>query len=97
MGGGKRAAGDAMAMPAAHKATTLAAAWANTGWHALSVPPSELRIDLTLACGQSFRWKPTGPSEWYAARRAGAPGVRDMSATVLTLLRKPAAARWAQQ
>ena len=25
---------------------------------------SELRIDLTLFCGQSFRWQETGPSEW---------------------------------
>jgi hypothetical protein len=34
------------------------------GWQALGVGPAELRIDLTLACGQSFRWAPTGASEW---------------------------------
>jgi len=25
---------------------------------------NELRLDLTLCCGQSFRWQETGPSEW---------------------------------
>ena len=33
-------------------------------WRPLNVPPDELRIDLTLACGQSFRWRSTGPNEW---------------------------------
>ena len=25
---------------------------------------SELRFDLTLCCGRSFRWQETGPSKW---------------------------------
>ena len=35
-----------------------------TIWKSLGVAPSELRIDLTLNCGQSFRWKATGDLEW---------------------------------
>ena len=35
-----------------------------TAWRALKVAPEELRIDVTLACGQSFRWRKTGPAEW---------------------------------
>ncbi|KJE97506.1 DNA N-glycosylase [Capsaspora owczarzaki ATCC 30864] len=33
-------------------------------WRSLAAPPAELRIDVTLACGQSFRWKKTGDNEW---------------------------------
>ena len=36
-------------------------------WRALKVAPEELRIDVTLACGQSFRWRKTGPAEWCVA------------------------------
>ena len=30
----------------------------------LACSSSELRLALTLCCGQSFRWQETGPSEW---------------------------------
>ena len=30
----------------------------------LTCPCSELRLSLTLCCGQSFRWQETGPGEW---------------------------------
>lgn len=33
-------------------------------WVALGVEPQELRIDVTLVCGQSFRWRATGINEW---------------------------------
>ena len=31
---------------------------------ALACHCKELRLDLTLCCGQSFRWQETGPGEW---------------------------------
>ncbi|KAJ3016613.1 8-oxoguanine glycosylase ogg1 [Thoreauomyces humboldtii] len=33
-------------------------------WHSLRVTPAELRLDTTLNCGQSFRWRATGESQW---------------------------------
>ncbi|NSW77586.1 MAG: hypothetical protein HPY54_00945 [Chthonomonadetes bacterium] len=33
-------------------------------WRSLHVPPEELRCDVTLVCGQSFRWKPLGANTW---------------------------------
>ncbi|XP_063076616.1 N-glycosylase/DNA lyase isoform X1 [Engraulis encrasicolus] len=33
-------------------------------WRALSCPRSELRLDLTLGCGQTFRWRETGDAHW---------------------------------
>nr|XP_061802669.1 N-glycosylase/DNA lyase-like [Nerophis lumbriciformis] len=36
---------------------------ANT-WRALACHKSELRLDLTLACGQSFRWRETADGHW---------------------------------
>ncbi|GIV17203.1 MAG: 8-oxoguanine DNA glycosylase [Armatimonadota bacterium] len=33
-------------------------------WRSLDVPPEELRCDVTLVCGQSFRWKPVAANEW---------------------------------
>lgn len=33
-------------------------------WRALGVPPEELRCDVTLTCGQSFRWKAVDPDVW---------------------------------
>ncbi|XP_071545748.1 N-glycosylase/DNA lyase [Panulirus ornatus] len=30
----------------------------------LSCPKSELRLDITLQCGQSFRWREVGPGLW---------------------------------
>ncbi|KAJ2786503.1 8-oxoguanine glycosylase ogg1 [Coemansia interrupta] len=36
-------------------------------WIDLAVPPAELRLDPTLTCGQAFRWKLTGASEYTCA------------------------------
>lgn len=33
-------------------------------WRSLGVPPEELRCDVTLFCGQTFRWHPVGTNEW---------------------------------
>ncbi|XP_010740384.3 N-glycosylase/DNA lyase [Larimichthys crocea] len=33
-------------------------------WRSLSCAKSELRLDLTLACGQSFRWRETAEGHW---------------------------------
>lgn len=33
-------------------------------WRALEIPPAELRCDVTLVCGQSFRWKPVAENTW---------------------------------
>lgn len=33
-------------------------------WCSLQVPPEELRCDVTLACGQSFRWRQIAPDRW---------------------------------
>ncbi|KAJ8016147.1 hypothetical protein DPEC_G00004170 [Dallia pectoralis] len=34
------------------------------GWRSLACSRSELRLDLTLCCGQSFRWRETGDHHW---------------------------------
>ncbi|XP_063755787.1 N-glycosylase/DNA lyase [Eleginops maclovinus] len=33
-------------------------------WRSLTCAKSELRLDLTLACGQSFRWRETAEGHW---------------------------------
>lgn len=33
-------------------------------WRSLKVPPEELRCDVSLVCGQSFRWKAVAENEW---------------------------------
>ncbi|XP_022045434.1 N-glycosylase/DNA lyase [Acanthochromis polyacanthus] len=33
-------------------------------WRSVACAKSELRLDLTLACGQSFRWKETAVGHW---------------------------------
>uniref|UniRef100_A0A665T5T6 N-glycosylase/DNA lyase n=2 Tax=Echeneis naucrates TaxID=173247 RepID=A0A665T5T6_ECHNA len=33
-------------------------------WRSMTCPKSELRLDLTLACGQSFRWRETAEHHW---------------------------------
>ncbi|MCJ8735220.1 hypothetical protein PDJAM_G00244420 [Pangasius djambal] len=33
-------------------------------WRCLSCSKSELRLDLTLGCGQTFRWRETGEGHW---------------------------------
>ncbi|XP_026188643.1 N-glycosylase/DNA lyase isoform X1 [Mastacembelus armatus] len=35
-----------------------------TIWRSLPCAKSELRLDLTLACGQSFRWRETAEGHW---------------------------------
>ncbi|XP_062854608.1 N-glycosylase/DNA lyase [Trichomycterus rosablanca] len=34
------------------------------GWRSLFCHKSELRLDLTLGCGQTFRWRETGEGHW---------------------------------
>jgi len=36
-------------------------------WRRLPVPLTELCIDTTLCCGQSFRWRQSAPGEWSCA------------------------------
>ncbi|CAG8591737.1 16347_t:CDS:2 [Acaulospora morrowiae] len=36
-------------------------------WCSLKAIPEELRLDTTLKCGQSFRWKLSGENEWSCA------------------------------
>ncbi|KAF0538399.1 DNA glycosylase [Gigaspora margarita] len=36
-------------------------------WRTLRIPPEELRLDTTLKCGQAFRWKVSGESQWSCA------------------------------
>uniref|UniRef100_UPI0037E9597F N-glycosylase/DNA lyase n=1 Tax=Semicossyphus pulcher TaxID=241346 RepID=UPI0037E9597F len=36
-------------------------------WRSLACAKSELRLDLTLACGQSFRWRETAEGHWTGA------------------------------
>ncbi|XP_059359019.1 N-glycosylase/DNA lyase [Carassius carassius] len=38
-------------------------------WRSLSCPRSELRLDLTLGCGQTFRWRETGDGHWTGVMR----------------------------
>ncbi|KAI9669417.1 MAG: 8-oxoguanine glycosylase ogg1 [Alyxoria varia] len=39
----------------------------HTPWHKLPIPLTELCIDTTLRCGQSFRWKKTASGSWICA------------------------------
>ncbi|RIA86578.1 DNA glycosylase [Glomus cerebriforme] len=39
----------------------------STVWRTLKVSAEELRLDTTLKCGQSFRWKVSGKNEWSCA------------------------------
>nr|XP_015203580.1 PREDICTED: N-glycosylase/DNA lyase [Lepisosteus oculatus] len=36
----------------------------SAAWRSLPCPRSELRLDLTLGCGQSFRWRETSEGHW---------------------------------
>ncbi len=36
-----------------------------TAWRPLQTPPDELRLPVTLTCGQSFRWKQEAPDVWF--------------------------------
>ncbi|XP_061687669.1 N-glycosylase/DNA lyase [Syngnathoides biaculeatus] len=38
-------------------------------WKSLACAKSELRLDLTLACGQSFRWRETADGHWTGVMR----------------------------
>ncbi|XP_051964497.1 N-glycosylase/DNA lyase [Xyrauchen texanus] len=40
-----------------------------TAWRSLSCPRSELRLDLTLGCGQTFRWRETADGHWTGVMR----------------------------
>jgi len=54
--GGRGAAAPAPTMPAADSADSTTP----TPWRRLRVPPAELRLDLCLTTGQSFRWRRVG-------------------------------------
>ena len=34
-------------------------------FHRLPVALQDLKLALVLKCGQSFRWRVSGPNEWY--------------------------------
>ncbi|XP_056102719.1 N-glycosylase/DNA lyase [Rhinichthys klamathensis goyatoka] len=38
-------------------------------WRSLTCPQSELRLDLTLGCGQTFRWRETEDGHWTGVMR----------------------------
>ncbi|KAM4563509.1 N-glycosylase/DNA lyase isoform 1-T2 [Odontesthes bonariensis] len=38
-------------------------------WRSVACSKSELRLDLTLACGQSFRWRETAEGHWTGVMR----------------------------
>ena len=49
-------------------------AWAvleSLPWRKLACPRSELRLDIVLRCGQSFRWRqsPVDPNNWQGVMR----------------------------
>ncbi|KAJ2450348.1 8-oxoguanine glycosylase ogg1 [Coemansia sp. RSA 2424] len=52
-------------------------------WQDLGVAPTELRLDPTLVCGQAFRWKATGPTEWTCAIFGHVVDLRQTSTSVL--------------
>lgn len=47
-----------------HAAVKLEPEEEDSVWRQLADKPSELRLGVTLVCGQSFRWRATGDSEW---------------------------------
>ncbi|KAI9019795.1 DNA glycosylase, partial [Hyaloraphidium curvatum] len=49
---------------ASSSASAAVPVWMPSAWSSLGVLPDELRLDTTLKCGQSFRWKETRPMEW---------------------------------
>ncbi|ROL45530.1 N-glycosylase/DNA lyase [Anabarilius grahami] len=38
-------------------------------WRSITCPRSELRLDLTLGCGQTFRWRETADGHWTGVMR----------------------------
>jgi hypothetical protein len=38
-------------------------------FHRLPIARQDLNLALVLKCGQSFRWRVSGPNEWYTPSR----------------------------
>ncbi|KAM4610893.1 N-glycosylase/DNA lyase [Polymixia lowei] len=51
-----------MSIPTMAKHAVLSAG--TKAWGSLACTRSELRLDLTLGCGQTFRWRETGDGHW---------------------------------
>ncbi|KAJ1823097.1 8-oxoguanine glycosylase ogg1 [Coemansia sp. RSA 2599] len=54
-----------------------------TRWTDLCIPPSELRLNPTLICGQAFRWKQTAPDEYTCALWNHVVDVKQTAETIL--------------
>ncbi|MCS6950862.1 MAG: hypothetical protein NZ520_10420 [bacterium] len=52
-------------------------------WRALAVPPEELRCEVTLFCGQSFRWRAVGENEWRGVVGSSVITLRQTESDVL--------------
>ncbi|KAG9295997.1 hypothetical protein G9A89_011849 [Geosiphon pyriformis] len=52
-------------------------------WRCLQTAPEELRLDTTLKCGQSFRWKLSGEDEWSCAFKGRLVTLRQTQTSVL--------------
>lgn len=52
-------------------------------WRSLGVAPEELRCDVTLVCGQSFRWKPVAENTWRGVIGSYVVAVRQTADDVL--------------
>ncbi|CAJ0865574.1 18087_t:CDS:2 [Entrophospora sp. SA101] len=53
-----------------------------TVWRSLKACPEELRLDTTLKCGQSFRWKVSGENEWSCAFKGRLISLRQTESNV---------------
>ncbi|CAG8433043.1 6330_t:CDS:2 [Ambispora gerdemannii] len=51
-------------------------------WRYLQIAPEELRLETTLKCGQSFRWKVSGENEWSCAFKGRLVTLRQMSSGI---------------
>ncbi|KAA8893467.1 DNA glycosylase [Sphaerosporella brunnea] len=65
-------------------ATTMAPVQAaiKSEWRKLPVPLGELCISTVLRCGQSFRWKLSGPDEWSCALKGRILSLRQDSSAL---------------
>lgn len=52
-------------------------------WQPLGTPPEELRCDVTLVCGQSFRWRAIGTDTWRGVIGSHVVTLRQTSDEVL--------------
>lgn len=56
-------------------------------WNSLNVSPTELRIDITLNCGQSFIWDKTGENEWTSVIKGNIISLKQCETDVLYKVR----------